>query len=127
MMVRMKKIEIAFIVLLIPFEVSKVIYMFNEVIGKYYFKSFVIYNTVVTLLFILFFLMVIIKQHIKKSKYEKFDIYRQVDFKDISYLSAGKLLNIKTLPINTILIVIYTLIDKGIIKVVYKDEKPYIC
>lgn len=70
--------------------------------------------------------MVIIKQHIKKSKYEKFDIYRQVDFKDISYLSAAKLLNIKTLPINTILIVIYTLIDKAIIKVVYKDGKPYI-
>ena len=114
----MKKIEIAFIVLLISFEVLKVIYMFNEVIGKYYFKSFVIYNTVVTFLFILFFLMVIFKQHIKKSKYEKFDIYRQVDFKDISHLSAGKLLNIKTLPINTILIVIYTLIDKGIIKVV---------
>ncbi len=112
------------IVLFIIGAITSIIFL-TELNDEIY-KPYVIYNIVISSIIIIYIVISLCKYKIHYSKYEKFNLYRYIDFENISPLYAGELLGIKTLPLNKILIIICGLIDKNIINVRYNNDKTFI-
>lgn len=122
-----KDIKVIFMMILITIiESAKTLYFLTVQINNGIFKPFIINNICIDLLILLIFFIIIYNYRKNYLKFEKFDLYRHIDFKNVSPLYAGEILNIKTLPLNKILIIIYGLIDQKIINVRYDNEKTYI-
>ena len=120
-----KKYEFVICLVLIIIGAITSIVFFTELSDEIY-KPYVIYNIVISSIIIVYIVITLCKYKIHYSKYEKFNLYRYIDFENISPLYAGELIGIKTLPLNKILIIIYGLADKDIINIRYENDKTYI-
>ena len=120
-----KKYEFVICLVLIIIGTITTIVFFTELNDEIY-EHYVIYNIVISSIIIIYLVIVLCKYKIHYSKYEKFNLYRYIDFENISPIYAGELIGIKTLPLNKILIIIYDLADKDIDNIRYENDKTYI-
>lgn len=120
-----KKYKLVLNIVLFIIGTITTIVFFTELNDEIY-EHYVIYNIVISSIIIIYLVIVLCKYKIHYSKYEKFNLYRYIDFENISPIYAGELIGIKTLPLNKILIIIYDLADKDIINIRYENDKTYI-
>lgn len=103
-------------------------FIFNmSILSKYYnptiMNIYMIINLTINII-----LMIIIEKEYRTNytKVEKFDYYRNLEIKEIKPIEAGTLIKKNKLGFNTILIILFDLIDENIIKVKHHNNKTYI-